>query len=188
MIDEYCPICGKTLVKAVGWNFPACLNSLCANNHVLNFIGNTEITLLREKKMHIMVNIEADMKNKKEKDETRVVGVRCSELKVEPLPGSWKTTCCECKKDVWVTKMWKGKKIYKIMCNSCCFDKGIYKGEDVQLKVTKETLDEFVQWAREYFGDQIKDKSDEDIKFDAIELIENKTKKEIKVAKLQDLN
>ena len=126
-------------------------------------------------------------KENKDEEEIRVVGMRCCELSIDPLPGSWKATCCECKKEVWITEMWKGKKIDKIVCDYCCFETDMYKDEDVKLKVTKETLDQFVKWAREYYGDAIIDQSDEDIKLMAIELIENKLRKEIKIAKLEDI-
>ncbi len=126
-------------------------------------------------------------KENKDEEEIRVVGMRCCELLIDPLPGSWKATCCECKKEVWITEMWKGKKIDKIVCDQCCFETGMYKDEDVKLKVTKETLDQFVKWVREYYGDAIIDQSDEDIKLMAIEIIENKLRKEINIAKLEDV-
>lgn len=129
-----------------------------------------------------------EKENKIEEDEIRVVGTRCRDFLIEPIPGSWKAVCCECGEDVWLTEIWKDKKIDKIMCDDCCYDKGIYKGKDVQLRVTTETLDKFVKWAREYYGDLIIDQSDDDIKLTAIELIENKFRKELKVTKLEDLN
>lgn len=117
-----------------------------------------------------------------DEDQVVVLTMRC----IDMAPSSRdvdKALCSECGEMTWLSCSWKGKKIDKIVCTECFYNSKEYKSGDYSASVTEECLEESKDWARRHLN--IK-KTDEEIKTQMIEIVEDKIGKEIKIIQKGD--
>ena len=89
-----------------------------------------------------------------ETDETIIITVRCIDM-ASPRSDSDKIKCDMCGEMTWIShswKSWKGKKIDKVICEKCFYNSEQFKNNKFGAGITSENLQEYVDWAREYYN------------------------------------
>lgn len=76
-----------------------------------------------------------------EKDQNVVITMRCIDM-ASPTSDVDKVPCSECGEITWISTSFRGKKVDKIICESCFFKSGKHKDEDYHACVTEECLNE----------------------------------------------
>jgi hypothetical protein len=114
----------------------------------------------------------------KKKDEIVVVTMRCIDMAASRSDVD-KIRCAECGEMTWLSISWRGKKIDRIICESC-FKNRKYKNSDYSACVTEECLEEAVESVRDNYGETTPDK---DIKKRMIKIVEEKLGKKVKIIK-----
>jgi hypothetical protein len=105
-----------------------------------------------------------------------VVTVRCIDM-TAPFSDNWRRSCDLCGEMTWVSASWKGKKIDRIMCEHC-WSANYKDKEEINICVTKASLNEFREWSKRYYGSG---NSKRLTMKDVIKMIEMKTGKKIKI-------
>lgn len=103
-------------------------------------------------------------------DKTMVVTLRVID-RANPTPGTWTIPCDECGELTWISRIWKGKKIDRVVCEPCFSKK--WKDKEYVLCTTEE----IIQLALE----TLRGKGVIVTREEMIENFEMKTGKEIKI-------
>ncbi len=103
-------------------------------------------------------------------DKTMVVTQRVID-RANPAPGTWTISCDECGELTWISRIWKDKKIDRVVCEPCFSKK--YKDKEYVACTTEE----IIQLALETLRGQGVNATREEI----IENFEMKIGKEIKI-------
>ncbi len=114
----------------------------------------------------------------KKKEETIVISVRCIDATAYD-DNVDKTVCTECGEMVWISPLWRGKVVDKVICEHC-FKKEKYQKLNYSANVTEECLNDAIEFIRSHFDNKKKKK---DIREEMIKMMEERLDKKINIIK-----